>query len=557
MHKLIKKCQEGSQFAREKLQGYNAYQQKPITQQSSNTTNSAMQQLLNYYNALAQAQQKTIQNTSSGDEQNEDSSDGSNFNFDSFNGTMNQVGKYASLIGDLLPTNNSAQTNAYNKGYDAVSDALMGTPAGWILKVAGLGSDIGYALGDKTDQVTAEDQFLDSKFSRITPGGLWNLYTRKAANKMFAGADINDTMARIGSGYGNLGRQYDEVKDKFGKVIGNAWGQYDKWNNKISDFNYGLILADGIAQRQRDNDLLTAQMQDRWNERTMVDMNGGFGNIYAAKHGVKLDLSKLAKVKEILSRPKVVDTLGEFKDEEVQEFKEGGKMNVIPEGSLHARLHHMENAEGLTKKGIPVVSIAEGGELEQQAEIELNEIIFRLEVTQELEKLMEDGSDNAAIEAGKLLVKEIFENTDDRTGLIKSLEPEKKDPTPEEVVKNHQAFQTGGNIKPPYEEWFKTIPADRNNTENYNLKRAYELAPWEELERWRNATPEQLKDPNYHLHTFYWTDKDQNVGEFVKKNGHPTLINELQEYFTNKDFRENYDLDMSGEYFKYVKKKHD
>jgi hypothetical protein len=30
-------------------------------------------------------------------------------------------------------------------------------------------------------------------------------------------------------------------------------------------------------------------------------------------------------------------------------------MNLIPEGSLHARLHHMEDAEGLTKKGIPVV----------------------------------------------------------------------------------------------------------------------------------------------------------------------------------------------------------
>jgi hypothetical protein len=30
-------------------------------------------------------------------------------------------------------------------------------------------------------------------------------------------------------------------------------------------------------------------------------------------------------------------------------------MNVIPEGSLHARLHHMEGADNLTKKGIPVV----------------------------------------------------------------------------------------------------------------------------------------------------------------------------------------------------------
>jgi hypothetical protein len=39
---------------------------------------------------------------------------------------------------------------------------------------------------------------------------------------------------------------------------------------------------------------------------------------------------------------------------------------------------------------------------------------------------MEDGSESAAIEAGKLLVKEIFENTDDRTGLIDTLKPEEK-----------------------------------------------------------------------------------------------------------------------------------
>jgi hypothetical protein len=41
----------------------------------------------------------------------------------------------------------------------------------------------------------------------------------------------------------------------------------------------------------------------------------------------------------------------------------------------------MEGAEKLTKKGIPVVSESEGGELDQQAEIERNEIIFRLDVT--------------------------------------------------------------------------------------------------------------------------------------------------------------------------------
>jgi hypothetical protein len=60
---------------------------------------------------------------------------------------------------------------------------------------------------------------------------------------------------------------------------------------------------------------------------------------------------------------------------------------------------------------------------------------------------MNDGSDNAAIEAGKLLVKEIFENTDDRTGLIKDLEPGKKESTTEDIVKNHQVFKNGGIIE--------------------------------------------------------------------------------------------------------------
>jgi hypothetical protein len=77
----------------------------------------------------------------------------------------------------------------------------------------------------------------------------------------------------------------------------------------------------------------------------------------------------------------------------------------------------MENTEGLTQKGIPVID----NKGEQQAEIELNEIIFNLEVTKKLEELCEDGSDEAAIEAGKLLVQEILFNTEDRTGLINTL----------------------------------------------------------------------------------------------------------------------------------------
>ena len=111
--------------------------------------------------------------------------------------------------------------------------------------------------------------------------------------------------------------------------------------------------------------------------------------------------------------------------DEIRAFKEGGKvnsrdMNVIPEGALHARLNHMNNKD-FTKKGIPVVA-KDGDKLEQTAEIERNEIIFNLSVTNKLEELMKDGSAKAALEAGKLLVEEILHNTIDNTGLIKEVE---------------------------------------------------------------------------------------------------------------------------------------
>lgn len=103
-----------------------------------------------------------------------------------------------------------------------------------------------------------------------------------------------------------------------------------------------------------------------------------------------------------------------------QKFQDGGKMNVIPDGALHARLNHID-VDNITKKGIPVITQENGGEITQHAEIEKNEIIFTKEVTYQLEKLYKLGTDKAAIEAGKLLAKEIIENTQDNTGLMKEV----------------------------------------------------------------------------------------------------------------------------------------
>lgn len=116
----------------------------------------------------------------------------------------------------------------------------------------------------------------------------------------------------------------------------------------------------------------------------------------------------------------------ELIEDGVDLFKDGGAINIIPEGALHAHKHNMD-IEGITPKGIPVVSNKEGGEVEQQAEIEREEIIFRLEVTKKLEELekkfydsetSQKEKDECALEAGKLLVEEILYNTQDNTNKL-------------------------------------------------------------------------------------------------------------------------------------------
>ena len=105
--------------------------------------------------------------------------------------------------------------------------------------------------------------------------------------------------------------------------------------------------------------------------------------------------------------------------------KEEEAKNVIPAGALHANKHHMDNADSLTQKGIPVVD----DKGKQQAEIEKDEIILHLKLTNKLEELQEKyekasktEQDKLAIEAGKLLVEEILYNTIDNTNLIDKCE---------------------------------------------------------------------------------------------------------------------------------------
>lgn len=106
-----------------------------------------------------------------------------------------------------------------------------------------------------------------------------------------------------------------------------------------------------------------------------------------------------------------------------QQFKNGGELNIIPEGALHKNLHHMENDENITKKGIPVVSEDENGKIVQNAEVERSEIVLRLSLTQKLEKMLkkynsdisQKEKDDVATKAGQILVDELLNKTIDNT----------------------------------------------------------------------------------------------------------------------------------------------
>lgn len=164
------------------------------------------------------------------------------------------------------------------------------------------------------------------------------------------------------------------------------------------------------------------------NEQNNPEVHFETDTYHSGKNGLK-DSHDLVFEKDryfYRKKPKQFKNGGKPESIDAPEIEETNQKNVIPEGALHAHKHHMDNADNLTKKGIPVID----NEGEQQAEIEKNEIIFTLEVTKKLEELYskytdqeysQKEKDEVAIEAGKLLVKEILFNTDDRTSLIDTL----------------------------------------------------------------------------------------------------------------------------------------
>lgn len=342
------------------------------------------------------------------------------------------AGSIADVAGSLIPqTEQSALTTGLNQGYDAAANAVsaipgVGTIIGGAMKVGGMLSDGLTALGVGTDQMTTADKILDSKFLKLTPLGLVNAIGAKKADTI---TKDNEAFEQVGSSYGGTQATVDDALTKSGKKYGLFSGKArNKANKQIHNAQMQQSKMSNIADEAQM--AFTASNNPLIGLGTQLQLNGGYqqSTVRAGKSGLKMDREFAKRVIKLSNgkKSKAKKIQEEVRMEEVAGFKNGGAVNVIPDGALHAHKHHLEDVDGkfeeVTTKGIPVITEEKGGDIKQHAEVEREEIIFNLDVTKQLEKLMQDGSDEAAIEAGKLLVHEILENTVDNTGLLNTVE---------------------------------------------------------------------------------------------------------------------------------------
>lgn len=339
-----------------------------------------------------------MSNLFQGRSSNQQTTDNPRF-LDFLNNDYTQIG--TNLAGSLLKfspriASQSNTTQTLNTTYNQTSDALMqsGNPyammIGGGMKLGALASDGLTAAGLGTDQVTGLDKVLDSHWFKLTPAGFVNAIGAKRTNSFAVNQDVQN---HLSSSY-NL--------DDLNKASNLA-------DKKVGAFNFGKVRQynDFIAQARKKQRILTnindneqdAIVNQNWEGtglRNEMSLNGDYQSLRIGRNGLKMEA-----------------------------------VNVIPDGALHKNKHHLEevgvDTTELTNKGIPVVT-EQNGELKQQAEIEVNEIILHLELTEKLEdnlkKLKEakdqEEKDKIAIETGKLLTEELLNNTIDNTGLTKT-----------------------------------------------------------------------------------------------------------------------------------------
>lgn len=363
------------------------------------------------YNMTTKSTLDNIEKMSSGDSVIGNSSTGGKSNIN-LNKGLQTVGMLGSATYDQIPTADEIHNNNdefASNTRSTINKTLLSSGNPYMMAAGAINTII-----DKTGGFTDASQglgkgtdFANKVASIALPGAGW--FTKKTMKY-----NVSDTLKQNESSYGgSLSKALTAEQNAGAKIL---FGK-NKANNKIAWAKYEDDKINDITNTA--NEIFTTSNNPLISLGTQLQQNGGYqqNGVRVGKSGLKMD-REFAKRVVKLSKGK--------KENKIPGFKNGGPVNVIPDGALHKNKHHLENVdekfEEVTAKGIPVITESAGGDITQHAEVEREEIIFNLDVTKRLEKLMEDGSDEAAIEAGKLLVHEILENTVDNTGLLNKIE---------------------------------------------------------------------------------------------------------------------------------------
>lgn len=318
---------------------------------------------------------------------------------------MNLLGQGLSAFSSLMPTADKTINSA-----DAMSGNIRGSVNNALLTS---GNPFGMAAGaintviDKTGGFTdaskglgGGNDALNMISSLALPGAGFFVSSLKKVDK-------SEEVAGS-SGYTGTSSSIDSANQNAGKIL---FGR-GKAKRRLAEAERQNKMATNILQETEEIKSAAQGSSELIRQRNNMRIGGGYvqGLNRVGKTGMKFpSADSIKQAKELVKKIN--------NSNKPNKFEKGGKVNVIPDGALHARKHNIDDIEGITTKGIPVITEEDGGII-QHAEIEVNEIIFNKEVTTELEKLWKDGSDEAAIEAGKLIAKQIMENTVDNTGLL-------------------------------------------------------------------------------------------------------------------------------------------
>lgn len=323
---------------------------------------------------------------------------------------MSAAASTAGSLMNLSALNNKTVSQSQLATRNQISDLLVNTPGavglGLGLKAVDLFGDLTGLHLDEVSPESAKNAGV-SKFGRNA-----NYYINAIPGLSTLGSIFSSKTNRFSAGLNDYGRSsvasYSSVMDNYNDAKNLA--------NKRTLF--GVDEMNKFINTTAD-DILTVNQIGKVN--TLAKKNDYSGNIaqqtlnrYAGTNYQTHAIGR--KGMKMPSREELQAILAKRK------FQNGGVIgvdtNILPEGALHARLNHLQDTnpdlEDTTRKGIPVLD--ESGQ--QVAEIEHSELILRLEITKKIEELMKDGSEEAMIEAGKILVDEIIDNTQDNTGKI-------------------------------------------------------------------------------------------------------------------------------------------